>query len=116
MLVGSSQVGGVSPGSLLELIEPLPSVKWVHFHCADGYYESLSLDSLLDERTILVYRMNDQILPDIYGAPLRLIVPPLYGYKNPKAIVRLVFRRGRAAWLLANSRTLQPGRYHTIRS
>ena len=82
---------GFHLGSLLELIEPLPSVKWVHFHCADGYYESLSLDSLLDERTMLAHRMNDQILPDIYGAPLRLIVPPLYGYKNPKAIVRLVF-------------------------
>ena len=35
--------------------------------------------------------MNDQTLPDVYGAPLRLMVPFKYGYKSPKAIVRLVF-------------------------
>ncbi|MBN1138739.1 MAG: molybdopterin-dependent oxidoreductase [Anaerolineae bacterium] len=77
--------------SLLELIEPLPAAKWVHFHCADGYYESLTIDALLDERVIFVHHMNDQILPDAYGAPLRLIIPPLYGYKSPKAITRLAF-------------------------
>jgi len=82
---------GFHLSSLLELTAPSPAAKWVHFHCADDYYESLPLDSLLDERVIFVHRMNDQVLPNIYGAPLRLIIPPLYGYKNPKAIVRLVF-------------------------
>ena len=106
--------------SLLELIEPLPSVKWVHFHCADGYYESLSLDELLDERVIFVHRMNDQALPDIYGAPLRLIIPPLYGYKNPKAIVRLVFadEELRGYWSTvgpySEEGVIQPGRDHPL--
>jgi sulfoxide reductase catalytic subunit YedY len=76
--------------SLLELAQPSPEAKWLHFECADGYYESLSLSHLLDERVLFAHRMNDQMLPDIYGAPLRLIVPPLYGYKGPKTIVRLV--------------------------
>lgn len=77
--------------SLLAIIEPLPTAKWIHFRCADGYYESLSIDDLLDERVIFAHRMNDRSLPDIYGAPLRLIIPPLYGYKNPKAITQLIF-------------------------
>ncbi|NIO67575.1 MAG: molybdopterin-dependent oxidoreductase [Anaerolineae bacterium] len=72
-------------------MDPLPEAKWLHFYCADDYYESLSLEELLMERVLFVHRMNDQILPDVYGAPLRLMVPFKYGYKSPKAIVRLVF-------------------------
>ena len=77
--------------SLMEIVDPLAEAKWLHFYCADDYYESLSLEELLMERVLFVHRMNDQILPDVYGAPLRLMVPSKYGYKNPKAIVRLVF-------------------------
>jgi len=77
--------------SLMEVVDPLPEAKWLHFYCADDYYESLTLEELLMERVLFVHRMNDQILPDVYGAPLRLMVPFKYGYKNPKASVRLVF-------------------------
>ena len=77
--------------SLMEIVDPLPEAKWLHFYCADDYYESLSLEELLMERVLFVHRMNDQTLPDVYGAPLRLMVPFKYGYKSPKAIVRLVF-------------------------
>jgi uncharacterized protein YyaL (SSP411 family)/DMSO/TMAO reductase YedYZ molybdopterin-dependent catalytic subunit len=106
--------------SLLDLTGPLPSAKWVHFHCADGYYESLTLDALLDEHVIFVHRMNDQTLPDIYGAPLRLIIPPLYGYKNPKAIVRLVLAEEelRGYWSTVGAYSqqgvIQPGRDHPL--
>jgi DMSO/TMAO reductase YedYZ molybdopterin-dependent catalytic subunit len=77
--------------SLQQLVEPAPQANWLHFYCADGYYESLPINSLLEERVLFVHYMNNQVLPDIYGAPLRLMVPFLYGYKSPKAIVRLVF-------------------------
>lgn len=77
--------------SLLEVVNPHPQAEWVHLHCADGYYESMSIEALLGERILFVHHMNDAILPDIYGAPLRLLVPSLYGYKSAKAIVRLEF-------------------------
>jgi DMSO/TMAO reductase YedYZ molybdopterin-dependent catalytic subunit len=83
--------GGFHLSSLLKLVEPQPEAKWVQFYCADGYYESLTLEELLAERVLFVYRMNDKLLPDVHGSPLRLIVPPKYGYKGPKAITRLVF-------------------------
>lgn len=79
--------------SLLELAEPLPAAQWIHFYCADGYYESISIAALLDERVVFAHGMNDQVLPDVYGAPLRLIAPSLYGYKSPKAIIRLAFAK-----------------------
>ena len=77
--------------SLLQLVEPQPEAKWVHFYCADDYFESLKIEELREERVLFVHRMNDGPLHDLYGAPLRLIVPYKYGYKGPKAITRLVF-------------------------
>jgi len=76
---------------LMTLVDPDPDAQWVHFYSADDYYESLSVEELLMERVLFVYKMNDAFLLDEYGAPLRLIVPSKYGYKGSKAIVRLVF-------------------------
>lgn len=61
----------------------------VKFTCADGYTESLPLDSALDERTLLCYAMGDQMLTAAHGAPLRLYTPDRFGQKNPKWIVRI---------------------------
>jgi sulfoxide reductase catalytic subunit YedY len=82
---------GFHLGALMELANPEPGAQWVHFRCADGYYESMSVQSLLRDRVLFVHHMNGEILPDIYGAPLRLMVPFLYGYKSAKAIVRIEF-------------------------
>lgn len=51
----------------------------------------IPMDVLLHSRTLFVYEMNDRPLPDEHGAPMRLIIPPKYGYKNIKTIVRLEF-------------------------
>jgi methionine sulfoxide reductase catalytic subunit len=79
--------------ALSSMVEPDPEAKWVHFHCADGYYESLSVEELRMDRVLFVHRMNDQPIPDVYGAPLRMIVPFKYGYKGPKAITQLTFAK-----------------------
>ena len=106
--------------SLMEIVDPLPEARWLHFYCADDYYESLSLEELLMERVLFVHRMNDQTLPDVYGAPLRLMVPFKYGYKSPKAIVRLVFAEEelRGYWPMVGPYTttgeIQPGRDYPL--
>jgi sulfoxide reductase catalytic subunit YedY len=82
---------GFHLSSLMSLVDVQPEATWVHFHCADDYFESLPLEKLLHERSLLVYRMNDEMLSPAYGAPLRLIIPPKYGYKNAKVITNLVF-------------------------
>ncbi len=82
---------GFHPQTLIDLVEPQAIAQWVHFRCADGYYESLPLEELLMPRTLFAYRMNDADLLDEYGAPLRLIVPPKYGYKGPKALLSVTF-------------------------
>jgi DMSO/TMAO reductase YedYZ molybdopterin-dependent catalytic subunit len=82
---------GIHLSTLMDLANPEPSAQWVHFGCADGYYESMPIEDLLQARVILVHHMNAQLLPDDYGAPLRLMVPFRYGYKSAKAIVRISF-------------------------
>jgi sulfoxide reductase catalytic subunit YedY len=76
---------------LMERVGAQESASWVHFHCADGYYESMPVGELLEERVLFVHHMNGEILPDAYGAPLRLMVPFLYGYKSAKAITSIEF-------------------------
>lgn len=82
---------GFRPQALMDLVEVRPEATWMHFYCADDYYESLPLAELTMDRVLFVYGMNDQPLPPEYGGPLRLMVPFKYGYKSPKAILRIVF-------------------------
>ncbi|HJX39507.1 MAG TPA: molybdopterin-dependent oxidoreductase [Anaerolineae bacterium] len=82
---------GFDLDTLRELVDPEPEAHWLHFFCADGYYESLSLEELAQEGVQFAYGMNDELLPLKYGSPLRLVVPSKLGYKWPKAIVRLEF-------------------------
>lgn len=86
-----AQWEGFEMQALMELVEPLPEAKWLHFYCADDYYESLPIEELLQPRVLFVHGMNGLPLPPKHGSPLRLIFPPKYGYKGAKAIVRLGF-------------------------
>lgn len=61
----------------------------VAFRCADGYTESLPLVDALMPTTLLAYEMNGERLPPAHGFPVRLLVPGLFGMKNPKWITRI---------------------------
>ncbi len=61
----------------------------VAFHCADGYTESIPLVDALVPTTLLAYDMNGEKLPPVHGFPVRLLVPGLFGMKNPKWITRI---------------------------
>ena len=82
---------GFTYAALAEVVEPLPEAAWATFECADGYYESLSVEELSQPRVLFAYEMDGELLLDEFGAPLRMVVPPKYGYKGPKAITHLRF-------------------------
>lgn len=95
---GWSAIGkwkGVQLGHILEQVQPLPSARYVVFHCADPdeegrpYYESLDFEDAFHPQTILAYEMNDQTLPIAHGAPLRLRVERQLGYKHAKYVMRI---------------------------
>jgi methionine sulfoxide reductase catalytic subunit len=76
---------------LMKLCPPKPEATGVVFHCGDVYTEHLSLEDLKHPRTLLITQMDGAPLSDEHGFPLRVIVPFKYGYKNPKAIVKIEY-------------------------
>jgi methionine sulfoxide reductase catalytic subunit len=64
------------------------------------YVEGLRLDEAMHPLTILSTGLYNRPLPNQNGAPLRLVVPWKYGFKNIKAIVkiRLVTEQPRNTW------------------
>ena len=55
------------------------------------YVEGLRMDEAMHPLTILAVGLYDEVLPNVDGAPLRLVVPWKYGFKGIKAIVKISF-------------------------
>src|SRR5438876_1983201 len=80
---------GVPLPTLLAQVKPKPNVTTVLFRAADGYYETFRFAKAIEPTTLVAYEMNGEPLPQGHGFPLRLIVPGLYGEKNPKWLTRI---------------------------
>jgi DMSO/TMAO reductase YedYZ molybdopterin-dependent catalytic subunit len=80
---------GVPLPTLLAQVKPKPNVTTVLFRAADGYYETFRFPKATEPTTLVAYEMNGEPLPQRHGFPLRLIVPGLYGEKNPKWLTRI---------------------------
>jgi len=80
---------GVAGRDLLAQVRPLSKASHVRLYALDGYDTTLPLPVVMAPRSIFVYAMDGGPLPPDNGAPLRLIVPSLYGYKNCKGIERV---------------------------
>ncbi len=60
--------------------------------CCDWpYVEGLRMDEAMHPLTFMAVGLYGQVLPNQNGAPLRLVVPWKYGFKNIKSIVRIRF-------------------------
>lgn len=66
-----------------------PKTVRIAFRCADGYTEAIPLADAINPDTLLVYEMNGERLPNSHGFPVRLLVPGLFGMKNPKWITKI---------------------------
>lgn len=58
----------------------------------DGYRSALPLADLLAGDVLLADRLDGQPLTIAHGAPLRLVAPAHYGYKNVKHLQRISFQ------------------------
>src|SRR3989475_185876 len=68
---------------------PAATAVKVAFRCADGYSESIPVADAMHPTTLLAYEMNGEPLPAKHGFPVRLLVPGLFGMKNPKWITKI---------------------------
>lgn len=87
--------GGALLADVLSDCAPKPEARYVVFHCMDDdgtgvkYYESLDMHQAAHPQALLAYDLNDQPVPPLNGAPLRLKVPTQLGYKSAKHINRI---------------------------
>jgi DMSO/TMAO reductase YedYZ molybdopterin-dependent catalytic subunit len=82
---------------LLPLARPTAEPVLVVLRAQDGYRSSLPLEDLLAPDVLLADRLDGEPLSIEHGAPLRLVAPAHYGYKNVKHLRRLDLRLGPVA-------------------
>lgn len=81
---------GVRLSHLLDLVGPHAGAHAVKFYSFDGVYtESLTMEQARHSDVLLAYKLMDKPLARSQGAPLRLVVPGMYGYKFIKWVNRI---------------------------
>ncbi|WP_455208539.1 protein-methionine-sulfoxide reductase catalytic subunit MsrP [Kaarinaea lacus] len=109
---------GFSFADVLKKVEPTSNAKYVEFTTLYDpeqmpgqrrrvlewpYVEGLRIDEAAHPLTILAVGLYGKIMPNQNGAPIRLVVPWKYGFKNIKSIVRIRFteKQPRTTWNIA---------------
>jgi len=112
---------GFSLSELIKRAEPTSKAKFVEFiTLADQaqmpgigmailkwpYLEGLRMDEAMHPLTMLSLGLYGETLPNQNGAPVRVVVPWKYGFKNGKSIVKIRFveEQPKTTWQLANPR------------
>jgi DMSO/TMAO reductase YedYZ molybdopterin-dependent catalytic subunit len=80
---------GVLLTDFLEGLRLRPQATHATFTSIGRYSSTISLDDLRHPRVLLCYAVEGEPLEVDYGAPLRLIVPQLWGYKSVKNLARI---------------------------
>jgi sulfoxide reductase catalytic subunit YedY len=81
---------GVRFQHLLALATPLPDAHALRFVSAETpYIDMLTLEQALRPDALLAYEMDGRPLSRPHGAPARVVVPAMYGYKNVKWVQRI---------------------------
>lgn len=100
-LISTSRWTGVPLRTLIERAGVREDVIEVVATSVDGYADSIPLDLAMRDTTIVVLGMNGMALPREHGFPARLLVPGLYGMKQPKWLgaIELVDRPFEGYWV-----------------
>jgi DMSO/TMAO reductase YedYZ molybdopterin-dependent catalytic subunit len=82
--------GGVRFRDLLALADPLPSATAIRFVSLEQpYNDSLTLDQARLPNVMLAFEMDGQPLSRPHGAPARVVIPEMYGYKGVKWLTKM---------------------------
>ena len=110
---------GYPLSELIKRAEPTAKAKYVEFvSLADPeqmpgvklpildwpYVEGLRMDEAMHPLTILCVGLYGETLANQNGAPVRVVVPWKYGFKNGKSIVKIRFveQQPKTTWVMAN--------------
>ena len=62
----------------------------MRFEALDDFYSSVSATRAFDVQAFLAYEMNGEPLPPGHGFPARVLLPDVYGMKQPRWLSRIV--------------------------
>ena len=89
-LIGNAAWRVVPLRELLALVPGgLAGAHSVMIEAMDGFYSSVSLERATDDYAFLAIDMNGVPLPAEHGFPVRVILPDLYGKKQPRWLKRI---------------------------
>ena len=100
-VVDNVRWGGVRFHDLLARAKPLPQAAALHFISAEKPYDDyLDLRQVALRDVMLAYELDGKPLPQEHGAPVRVVIPEMYGYKNVKWVeqISLVSTPGAGYW------------------
>lgn len=81
---------GVRLKDVLARARPAAGARYITLYSGDGAYtESLSLEQATGADVLLAHSLNGEPLPRAQGAPVRLVMPRMYGYKSIKWLTRV---------------------------
>jgi sulfoxide reductase catalytic subunit YedY len=109
---------GFAFADVIKKVEPTSNAKYVEFTTLYDpeqmpgqkrrvlewpYVEGLRIDEAAHPLTMLAVGLYGKVMPNQNGAPIRLVVPWKYGFKNIKSIVRIRFteKPPRTTWNIA---------------
>jgi len=88
-LIGNAEWQVLPLKPLLQRAGLSPEVKSVMFEGLDDFYSSVSIERATDDYAFIALQMNGVPLPAGHGFPARVILPDLYGMKQPRWLRRI---------------------------
>ncbi len=88
--VGGVHWQGVRLQTLWDMARPTSQARYANFVSLEQpYVDTLTLDQTTMPYVMLAHSMDGKPLSQAHGAPLRLVIPEMYGYKNVKWLTRI---------------------------
>lgn len=85
---------GVRLSTVLDHVQAQSGARVVSFTSGEKpYVDTLTVAQARLRDVMLAYEMDGKPLPRVHGAPLRLVIPEMYGYKNVKWVERVTLGR-----------------------
>jgi DMSO/TMAO reductase YedYZ molybdopterin-dependent catalytic subunit len=88
-LIGNVVWRGVRLRDVLARAEAAAAARYLVMSSADDYFTCVPLELALDERSLLATEANGAPLPRAHGYPARMVLPGVYGQKQPKWVTSL---------------------------
>ena len=83
---------GFLPRTVIDLVQPKPEAAFVTFQSLEEpYFDQITLEQFQLPEVLLATHMDRKPLKRVHGAPLRLVIPQMYGYKGVKWVSKITF-------------------------